>query len=518
MFCFGNERKEFSMDYVPRRSENDEEYRHRRRPRRTALDRFGMVALLLLLIASAVLAYRLYASQMLSSTWLYISVGVLALINILHMIVQFPLRYNKLGKLLCGLLAIPLAAVMLYASIATGSIQDALSKISGMLTEKDVTSVIVMADDPAQTLRDAVDYTFGYLENADEQTLQKVKDEIGYHVDTVSYANPTELANALYSGEVGAVIMNQAYTSVLERNASFKDFAVQTRVIYEFTQEQQMDSNKTKKLDINRPFVVYCSGIDARQSDINAKSLSDVNILAVVNPQTHQILLINTPRDYYLPLNFNGEMDKLTHAGLYGMEESMKVLSDLYSIDISYYVRVNFTGLVNIVDALGGVDVYSDYEFTTNTMEIPDETGEDFYMDSYYFSEGTNHLDGRAALAYSRERYSFADGDVQRGRNQMAVIKAIIDKATSPTVLSNYRQFLDAVSDAFITNLTYDDIAALVKMQQDNMQNWNISSFSVTGEGGTEYTYSGDYAFVMYPDTDLVNEAKDMISKIIYHE
>lgn len=506
------------MDYIPHRSDNGEEIRPRRRLRRTALDRFGMVALLLLLIASAALAYQLYTTQMLTSAWLYIVVGVLALINILHMIVQFPLRYNKLGKLFCGVLAIPLAAVMLYASIATGSVQNAIGKISGMLTEKEVTAIIVMADNPAASLRDAADYTFGYLESADNQTIQKVKNEIGSHIDTVSYANPTELADALYSGEVGAIIMNRGYIPVLEKNDDFKAFSNETRVIYEFALEQQMNSSKAKKLDAKRPFVVYCSGIDARQSDINAKSLSDVNILAVVNPQTHQILLINTPRDYYLPLDFNGEMDKLTHAGLYGMDESMKVLSNLYSIDISYYVRVNFNGLVNIVDALGGVDVYSDYEFTTNTMEIPDETGDDFYMDCYSFSEGMNHLDGRAALAFSRERYAFADGDVQRGRNQMAVIQAIIKKAASPSVLSNYRQLLDAVSDAFITNLTYDDIAALVKMQQNDMQSWNISSFSVYGEGGTEYTYSGDYAFVMYPDTDLINEAKDMIAKILSHE
>ena len=503
------------MDYVPRRSENDEEYRHRRRPRRTALDRFGMVALLLLLIASAVLAYRLYASQMLSSTWLYIAVGVLALINILHMIVQFPLRYNKLGKLLCGVVAIPLAAVMLYASIATGSVQDALSKISGMLTEKEVTAVIVMADDPAQTIEDAGDYIFGYLADSDINLVHELRsnimNDVGHAVNLQPYRSPTELADALYSGKVGAILLNKGNISVLGKSDVYRHFSSETRVLCEYVCEQEMDDSQTKAVDVSQPFIVYCSGIDARDSDINAKSLSDVNILAVINPQTHKILLVNTPRDYYLPLHFNGEMDKLTHAGLYGINESISVLSALYGIDVPYYVRVNFNGLVDIVDALDGIDVESEYDFTTNYMELPNADGTGFYEDCYTFTEGRNHLDGRAALAFSRERDSFVTGDVQRGKNQMAVIKAIVNKVASPSILSNYQNLLKAISGAFITNIPYDDIATLVKMQQADMRGWDITSYTVYGEGGTEDTYSGDYAYVMYPDEELVNEAKNMI-------
>ena len=264
--------------------------------------------------------------------------------------------------------------------------------------------------------------------------------------------------------------------------------------------------------------MVYCSGIDARDSDVNIKSKSDVNILAVINPQTHQILLINTPRDYYLPLAFNGELDKLTHAGLYGINESMNVLGNLYGVDVAYYVRVNFDGLVDIVDALGGIDVMSEYEFTSKRMEIPNEDGTGYYFDSYSFSEGMNHLDGRAALAFSRERYSFAAGDIQRGKNQMAVIKAIVNKATSSSALSNYQKVLNAVSDAFITNMSYDDIAGLVKLQQKNMTGWNITSYSVYGDGGIDYTYSGGEAYVMYPDYDLVNNAQNLIQAVFNGE
>ncbi len=503
--------------YAPRRGDYLEGDRPRRKRRRTFIDQFGMFSLLLLLIASTVLILQLRSTQMLTNTWFYVVIGLLAFINIIHMIVQFPLRYNKLGKLICGLLAIPMAIAMLYTSIATESVQDAIVKITGMFTEKEITSVIVMTDDPAQSLQDAADYTFGYLAGIDSDVMQSIRkqanEQIGHQMEMVSYSNSTELADALYRGDVDAVLINRGYISVLKTTEKYKSFSDDTRIIYEFTTEHQVNKPSGKKLNIEKPFVVYCSGIDARQSDINATSLSDVNILAVVNPQTHQILLVNTPRDYYLPLSFNGEMDKLTHAGLYGIDESMNVLSDLYGVDISYYMRVNFNGLVNIVDALDGIDVDSEFDFTTNTMEIPNESGDGFYQDSYTFSEGTNHLDGRAALAFSRERHSFASGDIQRGKNQMAVIKAIVKKAASPAVLSHYQDVLKAVSDAFITNLAYDDITSLVKMQQENMSGWNITTYTVYGEGGAENTYSGGYAFVMYPDQELIDEAKTMISQ-----
>lgn len=504
--------------YTPRRSESPNEPRPRRKLRRTGIDKFGIFALLLQLLASAFLIFQLHATQMLENIWLYVLIGVLALVNIIHMIVQLPLRYNKLGKLLCGLIAIVLSAGMLYASIATSSVQNAINKISGMLTQKEITSVIVMADDPAQTIEDAGDYTFGYLSDMPDDVLQdvfdKTKQQLGYSIDTRAYTTSSELADALYRGEVGAILLNRGYISILEKNDAFADFSEETRILCEYTTEHQIVQSSSDKLDLSKPFVVYCSGIDARQSDINAKSLSDVNILAVVNPQTHKVVLINTPRDYYIRLNFNGEMDKLTHAGIYGIDESMNVLSDLYGVDISYYIRVNFNGLVDIVDALGGIDVNSEYEFTTNRMVIPDETGEGFYRDSFSFTEGMNHLNGREALAFSRERYSFALGDIQRGKNQMAVIKAIVDKATSPSVLSNYRSLLNAVSDAFITNFTYDDIAALVKMQEKDMSGWHIDSYTVSGESGAEDTYSGDYAYVMYQDPELITEAKDMIAAV----
>ena len=181
------------------------------------------------------------------------------------------------------------------------------------------------------------------------------------------------------------------------------------------------------------PFVVYLSGVDTR-GELTENARSDVNILAVVNPVTKRVALVNTPRDYYVDLAGTDSKDKLTHAGLYGVETSMETLGNLYGIEVDHYVRINFAGFMDIVDALGGVDVYSDYTFTS--------VGSPGYYDPTDFVEGWNHLDGPAALAFARERHAFATGDIQRGINQMKVINAMLEKIKSPALLTSYSRLL----------------------------------------------------------------------------
>lgn len=245
-----------------------------------------------------------------------------------------------------------------------------------------------------------------------------------------------------------------------------------------------------------------------------------MNILAVIHPRTHQILLINTPRDYYVPLARNGQRDKLTHAGMYGIDESAAVLGNLYGVEADYYARVNFAGLKKIVDALDGVDVNSDYEFTTVGMEVPNENGDGVHMAGYTFTKGINHLNGEQALCFARERHAFDDGDNQRGKNQMAVIRAIVDKASSPAILKGYQKVLDAVSTSFITSLTYEDISSLVQMQLRDNVHWNITSYSVSGEGGIEPCYSagGEELWVMWPNATQINTAKGLIQQVLNGE
>lgn len=244
---------------------------------------------------------------------------------------------------------------------------------------------------------------------------------------------------------------------------------------------------------LTTPFVLYISGRDA------GGSLSDVNQLAVVNPRIHRILLINTPRDYYVPLaGKTGLSDKLTHAGTYGMDTSIETLENLYDVDINYYVQINFDSLVGLVDRLGGIDVDSAYAF--------DE-----------FTVGMNHLTGAQALRFARNRAAFSGGDRVRGENQQRVITAIIRKLSNPSTVVNYTSILGAMEGSFITNFGSDNIAKFAKNQISSNPNWSVQTYAVDGAGAMVYTYSypRQRLYVMLPNQDTVNTAKQKIADIL---
>ena len=265
------------------------------------------------------------------------------------------------------------------------------------------------------------------------------------------------------------------------------------------------EANKITK----EPFVVYLSGVDNR-GELTENARSDVNILAVVNPVTKQAALINTPRDYYVDLAGTESKDKLTHAGLYGVETSMATLGNLYGVDVDHYIRINFAGFISIIDAIGGVDVYSDQAFTS--------VGSPGYYDPTTFAEGWNHLDGKSALAFARERHSFKTGDIQRGINQMKVIDAMANKLKSPTLLMSFSKLMDAAADCFVTSFSQEQISALVRMQLGDLASWDIQSYTVTGSGAKSskcYSAKGQSLYVMKPDENSVNEAKALIAAVL---
>ena len=265
------------------------------------------------------------------------------------------------------------------------------------------------------------------------------------------------------------------------------------------------EANKITK----EPFVVYLSGVDNR-GELTENARSDVNILAVVNPVTKQAALINTPRDYYVDLAGTESKDKLTHAGLYGVETSMATLGNLYGVDVDHYIRINFAGFISIIDAIGGVDVYSDQAFTS--------VGSPGYYDPTTFAEGWNHLDGKSALAFARERHAFKTGDIQRGINQMKVIDAMANKLKSPTLLMSFSKLMDAAADCFVTSFSQEQISALVRMQLGDLASWDIQSYTVTGSGAKSskcYSAKGQNLYVMKPDENSVNEAKALIAAVL---
>lgn len=253
------------------------------------------------------------------------------------------------------------------------------------------------------------------------------------------------------------------------------------------------------------PFIVYVGGSDTRTSKLTEKYNSDVNILVTVNPTTKQILMINTPRDYYIKTTkTKGKvLDKLTHCGSYGLQCSLDTLGNLYEQEIEYYTMVNFKGFSKLIDAIGGVDVYCEKSFQAHTDDI-------------YFKQGNLHLNGRKALAFVRERYAFEDGDYARGRHQMEVLEEVINTLASGTIITKYGEILESVEGMFTLGFTNEEISKLVKMQLSDMPSWDIKMYTVTGKGARKETYSmpGQPVYVTIPNYDTVDHAKELMEKV----
>jgi len=474
------------------------------------------------LFATAVVLIRL---NMLPGLYLVAVIAFMAVLlagNGCLMFVKGKKPVGLIRRIIASLLVVlSVAGCLLVSKLATDAYQ-AVEKVTTKVTTtiRNV-YVFVPSDDPANTLADTADYTYGYVENYDVNHTQKAMEKIAEAggvnvVSAKTYESFQKLADALFAGEIDAAVMNGASVALLLEEEGYTDFTEKVKILETMafsaleeadkTQDTQPTEPPAPKDITNTPFVVYVSGSDTRSKKLSV-SRSDVNILAVIHPETKQVLLINTPRDYYVVHpDGNGARDKLTHCGLYGPECSMEVLSDLYDLNVDYYVQLNFTGFETLVDAVGGVTVYSDQSFS---------------VEGGYINKGENNLNGKQALAFARERYRVSGGDNGRGKNQMKVIKAVLEKMTSgTTIISNYSSILSSLEGMFTTSLEAENISKLVKMQLSDMASWNIQSFAVTGIGGSERTYSmpGSAAYVMYEDEASTDFAAKLAARVIAGE
>lgn len=482
-----------------------------------------LISLFLLIVELAFIVLLLYA-KLISVKYIgMISVGLLVALIFVYLLVRKVRKRIRFGV---GVVF----AVLIVVALGTGSLYiyktvSALDTITGV--NKDVTkiNVYVKEDDPAQKLADASGYTFGILSELDrdntDQALQQMYYELGSDVQTNEYSGLSELADSLNNGTTGAIILNQAYLDVLDEMDNYSSFSSQLREIASLQVEtvvqrktpqvteavgsttETSDNSSADAAVTDEVYTIYVSGIDTR-GEMTASSRSDVNIILTVNTRTKQILMVSTPRDYFVPLSIsNGVPDKLTHAGIYGVNVSMDTLNMLYDININYYFRLNFAGFEKIIDALGGITVNSDYEFDSQNTK------------GYHFNKGENHLNGEQALVFTRERYAFKEGDRQRGRDQMAVIQGVVDKATQPAFLKNYLSVMDSLDGCFETNVPYDIIASLVRKQLDEGGSWQVLSYSTDGTGDTQKPYSmSQKAYVMIPDQTTVDKAKTLMKKV----
>jgi LCP family protein required for cell wall assembly len=420
-------------------------------------------------------------------------------------------------------------SAMLIIGLICGTL--ALSKTNTILSEitqpeeyYDQIVIVVKTNSPIDSHKDLNDKCIGVQYSLQPDLMLAAEGELIYGqqitFNTQQYESLTDQVSALFSDRVDAILYNSAYAGLISEQ--WEDFGAQVKIIYtrNFTKS---DINKYKNTlneditddPIDEPidetiapntqpqqsdtFSVYISGIDVYGS-IAKNSRSDVNIIAIVNTAQKKILLITTPRDYYVPIAgvSGNKKDKLTHAGIYGIDASMNTLSELYDVPIDYYIRINFTSFEQIVDALGGISVYSDYSFNSG---------------GYKYKSGYNDLNGKQALRFCRERHSFAEGDRQRGKNQQAVIKGIIEKACSPAILLAANSILDSVRTNIDMNIPEELIQSLIRDQLDDGGEWDIQTISADGSDSKNTTFSMPNlkSYVMLPDYDSVQTIKDAI-------
>lgn len=353
---------------------------------------------------------------------------------------------------------------------------------------------------------------FNYIEDIDGEKIFafQIEDDVKENIDekvSVTFETEnslTDLGNKLLNEEVNVILTSSSQYSMLSEE--IKNFESDTKIIYTVNHEikvtTEINSKYSEYTIENGIFNVYISGIDT-SGNIGNVSRSDANILATINTNTHEVLLTSIPRDYYVTLHSKQAKDKLTHSGIYGINETVSTVEDLLEIDINYYVRVNFTTLIKVVDTLGGINVYSEYDFSTS---------------GYHFNKGYNYLNGAQALAFSRERHSFASGDNQRVKNQQVVIEGIINKVlNSTTILTKYTDILKSLEGSFQTNIDQNEISSLVKSQLNNMSSWTIKNNALTGTGsyGSTYSMGSTQLYIMIPDNTSVTDAKERINEIL---
>ena len=473
----------------------------------------GAVITIIVIMLSVVFMGLLAMTKMIPTIYMLIIGIVLAVIAAIIWLLVWHTRYT--GRFIGGtVLAVIMIAILAFGGFYINKTRSAISNISGETTEVTQMAVYVKSDDAADSVEATAGYTYGILSSLDRENtdgaVAHLNSEFGTEVQTKEYAGLTELADGILNGEVNAMLLNSGYLSVYEDMDGYTDFSTKIKEVgtvdVESTIQSAEESAPIEPITTangGKVYTIYLSGIDTR-GEMTAKSRSDVNIIATVNTDTHEILLVSTPRDYFVPLSISGGApDKLTHAGIYGIDVCMDTLGMLYDIDINYYFRINFGGFVKVIDALGGITVNSDYDFDSKNIL------------GYHFNKGENYLNGEQALIFARERSAFQEGDRQRGKNQMEVIRGVVKKALSPEILTSYSSILSSLDGCFGTNITYEEIAQILQQQLTNGGDWTIVSYSVDGTGATEKPYSmSQKAYVMVPDYNTVDKAKSLMEKV----
>ena len=468
-----------------------------------------------MIVSLALLIFQIIKLNLLPAKLIVlVSLIMVILCLIILLILHFKAK-KFLPRILAGFIALCMCMGLAYGNYFIFKTDNTFDVVTSLADSKaTTTSIVALKSSSIKKEKDLKGKKIGTILDMDKKPTKRMlddlnKDNIKY--TTKDYSNLDELMEAFYSGEVDAICLNEKYRDILHETQAYFTFQTDTRIVHQnvhYTKVEKNDNPSDPVNDISKDaFTVLVSGNDSYGTLQDSNTRSDANLLLTVNPKTGTILMTSIPRDYYVELICpdddpelacpEGSYDKLTHSGLMGVKSTEETIEKALGIKINYNVRINFSSVVNLVDALDGID-----------LDI--KKGEEvdiFYVNSQPgLSIGKHHVDGETALAFARERHAYLDGDNQRVRNQQKVFKAIFKRIISPKMITNYGKFMDAIAVAFDTNLSGDEISKFVKYELDNMPNWKIESYAIVAEPDYQFCYqSQSYASVV-AQNDVMNE------------
>ena len=468
-----------------------------------------------MIISLALLIFQIIKLNLLPAK-LIVLVSLVMIILCLIIILIFHFKAKKfLPRILAGFVALCMCVGLAYGNYFIYKTDDTFDVVTSLADSKaTMTSIVVLNSSSIKKEKDLKGKTIGTILDMDKVATKRMlkdldSDNIKYK--TKDYSTLDDMMEAFYAGEVDAICLNEKYRDILHESEAYFNFQTDSRVVHQnvhYTKVEKNDNPSDPVNDISKDaFTVLVSGNDSYGTLQDSNTRSDANLLLTVNPKTGTILMTSIPRDYYVELVCpeddpelacpEGSSDKLTHSGLMGVKSTEETIEKALGIKINYNVRINFSSVVNLVDALDGID-----------LDI--KKGEEvdiFYVNSQPgLSVGKHHVDGETALAFARERHAYLDGDNQRVRNQQKVFKAIFKRIVSPKMITNYGKFMDALAVAFDTNLSGDEISNFVKYELNNMPDWKIESYAIVAEPDYQFCYqSQSYASVVQQN-DIMNE------------
>ncbi len=430
------------------------------------------------------------------------------LLIIFYLLLKSEPNVRKGWKSVCSFIAILISAVLLISSyLITDILNNAMNIFAAGKTVENI-SIVTLSNADINGIKDLQDtnvgiYALPSLSQGNELCISELQDKTKNSVTIKEYDNESNYINALMNNEISAIILNENQRSSVE--SEYPSFAQNTKVIYTASRHEKTATSSNPADNIaTDPFIVFISGVDTLGLD-DEVTHSDVNMLAVINPLNKKVLLIGIPRDFYVDINESeGEKDKLTHTGLYGIDCTIDSVEQLLDIKINYYARVSYNSLIDLVDTLGGITIYSEYAFSNPITGVS-------------VKSGSNTLNGAETLAFCRERYALPHGDKDRVQNQMQVVKSLLNKIISIDTLFNCQDIITCIAEGIETNLSAKEMKGLIRMQLSDMKSWDISIISLDGYDEYAYTYSGgdQELYVMVPYEDSINNAQEEINNIM---